>query len=1265
MRLDRPFRTPQLSSLVQIAAIWLLAMFGRARAADRPFDVIVSAESTSVMSGERRIGEVKKGTRLTASQINGDWYLVAVPGANPPQEGWIRKSDVERASANIAAPARSEDQQARLKQRDLLWTYSQNLHQAGKLDEAIAAAKEMLDIELAVVGSETPDAISSMSYLADLRCEKEDFSAARKLREAALANCTKLLGKDHWRTIEARLALEKTSMLQQLGVDDRHKLSEAYRLSVEARQLSASGKFSLAISSADRSADMYRGVLGSKHPDYATTLADLASLNFKAANYAKAVSLFRQALDIDKEVRGEWHPYYATELDNLALVYDELGHYAVAQPLYEQALAIRKQTLGEHDPDYAAGLANLGGFYCNIAEFGKAERLCQESLAIRKESLGEEHPDYAASLVGLSRVHRQTADYTVALAELRQALAIDGKALGETSADYASLLYDMAMLRQEMGDYSQAERFCRQALETRKKLFGENHPDYARSLNSLALLYEAMGDYSKAEPLFQQASKIDKDAIGESSPAYATDLNNLGNLYYKLGQYTKALALYRQSVEIRAQVLGKKDLNYAASLGNVALLFQRNGDFANAEMFFREVLTIQQQLLGEDNLACVTTLGNLGLLYETLGDYGRAEPFLKKALQIDKDVLGDKSLDYAIQLSNLAGHYSDTGDRLNAERLSLQAFEIVRAQLDLTAGVQSERQQLRMADTLRAFLDGYLSNSERAVASSERAYAELLAWKGTVSARQQAMRGMRQALRKGLPSDVAELFDKLNAASRDLANQSRIVPRSGTEAEYLQKQAELSDSIERLQRELAAKSDEFRKHRQQEHRTPDEIRRALPSDAALVDFLEYDHVAPSEEKGKGPSFERRLVAFVVRPDKPVERIELGPAATIADFIEQWRRNYGSASAAANADPGQELRQRVWEELAPSLAGIKTILISPDGATARFPWAALPGKMQGTYLIEERAIAVVPVPRLLPELITDNKSGQIDVASLLLVGGVDFGADPGRIVDVAFDRGAARGDQPQYWPPLPGTVAEVAAVKAAFAQRFGGVAPLELTGAAATKTAVRDEMGKYRYLHFSTHGFFAAPKVKSATALDPRLDSTAVGGLLTRQDVSGYHPDLLSGLVLAGANRQVAEGKEDGILTALEVSGLDLSQVELATLSACETGLGESAGGEGLLGLQRAFQLAGAKTTVSSLWQVPDKATQSLMQRFYYNLWNPDRKISKLEALREAQIWLLNNAARHPELIRGLELEAIPGGDVHAGRLSPRYWAAFELSGDWR
>ena len=157
-------------------------------------------------------------------------------------------------------------------------------------------------------------------------------------------------------------------------------------------------------------------------------------------------------------------------------------------------------------------------------------------------------------------------------------------------------------------------------------------------------------------------------------------------------------------------------------------------------------------------------------------------------------------------------------------------------------------------------------------------------------------------------------------------------------------------------------------------------------------------------------------------------------------------------------------------------------------------------------------------------------------------------------------------------------------------------------------------------------------------------------------IAGYHPGLLSGLVLAGANLPPDPNQDNGILTALEVSSLDLSHVELVTLSACETGLGQTAGGEGLLGMQRAFQVAGARSAVATLWKVSDEASRCLMIDFYENLW--EKKMSRVEALWQAQLKMLREGVH-----RGLAIDDQPADEQK--RLPPYYWAAFELSGDWR
>ncbi|MBY0228951.1 MAG: CHAT domain-containing protein, partial [Gemmataceae bacterium] len=204
--------------------------------------------------------------------------------------------------------------------------------------------------------------------------------------------------------------------------------------------------------------------------------------------------------------------------------------------------------------------------------------------------------------------------------------------------------------------------------------------------------------------------------------------------------------------------------------------------------------------------------------------------------------------------------------------------------------------------------------------------------------------------------------------------------------------------------------------------------------------------------------------------------------------------------------------------------------------------------------------------------------------------------------------------------------------------------------------VRRALPAARYAHFATHGWFAPEATKSALA----------GGRDHQESgsVPGWHPLLLSGLALSDANRVPKDGEEDGILTALEVSEMDLTRLELAVLSACETGLGKVAGGEGVLGMQRAFQAAGARSVVASLWQVDDEATRRLMTDFYSQLWSRKDPVAKAEALRRAQLAMLfGKTLEGKPRGAGVKPEKLPKGE--GARTPPYYWAAFVLSGDWR
>jgi CHAT domain-containing protein len=245
-----------------------------------------------------------------------------------------------------------------------------------------------------------------------------------------------------------------------------------------------------------------------------------------------------------------------------------------------------------------------------------------------------------------------------------------------------------------------------------------------------------------------------------------------------------------------------------------------------------------------------------------------------------------------------------------------------------------------------------------------------------------------------------------------------------------------------------------------------------------------------------------------------------------------------------------------------------------------------------------------------------------------------------------------------WDSLPNSATEVEEIEETFQQSFPGASAVSLCLAEATEQAFRRQAPSATYLHLATHGYFAPEELKSSFNAS-RADEGTIS-LFARQDVSGWHPGLLSGIVLAGANQPPDPERDDGVLTALEVAELDLSGVELVTLSACETGLGSTAGGEGVLGLQRSFQLAGARTTVASLWEVPDDATRTLMVEFYENLWG--KRLPRCEALRQAQLTLLREGRDRGLGTRGPRRIV---RDEVTGRLPPYYWAAFVLSGDWR
>jgi CHAT domain-containing protein len=557
----------------------------------------------------------------------------------------------------------------------------------------------------------------------------------------------------------------------------------------------------------------------------------------------------------------------------------------------------------------------------------------------------------------------------------------------------------------------------------------------------------------------------------------------------------------------------------------------------------------------------------------------------------------------------------------------------------LTWWALSERQHLAAVESLRFRMGLFLALTEGAPA--EEAYSEVFYWKGAVTSRLRLRHSTADADEK-----TRAVREELQNVSRRLARLviSRAEPgRAETRRKEIQAWARRKDELEDA---LTRLSPEYKRERAAA--TVADLQACLPPGTALVDLIAYGHRRSADDLSVRR--EIHLSAFIVPRSGKVVRVDLGPTPPIETAIFGWRER--------PAAHGRALREKLWLPIEKHLGGAKTVLVSPEGPLSAVSFSALPGAKAGTFLVEEYAFVSVPVPQMLPALL--KRPAAKGPASLLLVGGVDYGR-PGRDMPV--------------WPPLPGTSLEAASVKKKFLSARPGGHITELAGDRATKPAVRKEMARHSYLHLATHGFFASP-------VDRAIKGAPVEGRIAQRSLAGMYPLAQSGLALARANRPFVAGEEDGILTALEMAELPLPGCELAVLSACDTGLGKVVQGDGAQGLQRALQVAGARTTVCSLWSVSDAATGVLMERFYEGLWGKE-KLSKAEALRQAQLYVLRHpekvAARAAELRGALVKRGVGEADLDArgvGKKSVKlppgvsrspieWWAPFVLSGDWR
>ena len=950
-----------------------------------------------------------------------------------------------------------------------------------------------------------------------------------------------------------------------------------------------------------RSLKISEKVLGGDHPDLATSLNTLAMLYLNAGRYTEAEPLFKRSLEIREKALGKDHPNIATSLNNLAVLYNQMRRYSEAETLYKKSLEICEKHLEKDHPELAIILSNLADFYMQNFRFDESEMLYKRSLEIKEKALGRDHPEVAIILDKLAQLYKTNGRYAEAEPLYKRSLEISKKVFGKDSQKVAAILENIAYIYKVTGRYAEAEPLCKRSLEMKERALGKDHADIVASLNNLASLYTTTGRYGEAESLLKRSLQIGEKVLGKDNPEVATILDNLAQLYEITGRYAGAEPLYKRSLEIKERVLGIEHPDVALGLNNIASLYEKTGRDAEAETLYQKSLQISEIALGRDHPNNATILINLALIY----------------IYSERHFAGHQIFHRGIKIS---------------EKKRENVFLIF-----------SEKQKLKyMSQTsgdIYAFIALTVNNLQTRSDAVMDSFDAWLNWKGTVMEAQE--RYLNAVMHLENP-EINKKFEDLIFIREAIARLQISGPGKMEIEEYKKRLDELDKKKGSLEVELNRLSKDFALERlvgRADTKNISEVLLKKGNDSVYIDFANINIYDFKEKKWSRP----RYLVFVLLPDKePVVKLtDLSDTGEVDKHIKSYLEEMKRAK-----EYGEVPRERILKAEAKALydillkpieadiKGKKLLYISPDGNLNLIPFEVLMTP-EGKYLMEDYTITYVGAGRDIMRFMDETvaKGDGFIMADPDYDLGLQEKAQVAKAMGVIETRGPSpttRDAKDLRFKRLPDTKKEADVIEKCL--REGQKMNVRNYQDKKALEEVLFTTKNPRILHLATHGYFLKDEeVKH----QPQL------GFLFQErervvDIGIENPMLRSGIVLAGANASLKEGRDDGIVSAEKILGLRLKGTDLVVLSACDTGTGEVKSGEGVFGLKRSFILSGAKTVVMSLWAIPSKETTELMTEFYTLM---AKGKTKAEALREARLNLMKK------------------------KPNPFYWGAFLMVGN--
>lgn len=1005
--------------------------------------------------------------------------------------------------------------------------------------------------------------------------------------------------------------------------------------------------------------------------------AKAAAANLRK-DYKTAIDYYKQALKIQKKITGKEHKDYADILTKLADACSSNGYTYNAMSNLKEALAIQEKVSGMENDDYIDVLEDLGGVLFVNGEFNESVNCMKKALALHNTVSGKYSVKYLDCLEILSLIYQSSNRKDDLAATLSEMEDVKKNIPEEAYLSDPDRLVELATKNILDGDYNGALELSKKAVSLFEEAKKTDSEEYLNAYMNWLMCLSLLGEHSQGYEVSKKAlALVDKD-----NPVYYQEF-----LKYKItnaksiGYYGEALTLAKESVGYVQKTYGKDNPQYLEALTTLVKVYSTLNNAEEVARLTPEIIELQKKVKHGSTIDEVGDLISLATQNKTVGNNGEAKKLAQEAIQKFKSKYGPNFPYYSAYILQAADVLEDVGETQEAINLYEEIRQLeggtsvveIAGLIKLAKLYSSEKRFEEAVKVNREALD----IAEKAMSKESSLYiacATNLAWNGVTNCynlktdateyENMLLENMSLYFAKSIDklqgltsSDRETLWDDFNNLSNKISKTAwatksprlasfaydaslitkgmllaaeletkRIIQESNDEelqklydayvdnkknlAKLLEMPAEertvdleaLKTLVNKQEQQLMLRSKEFGNLRNNILITWQNVRDKLNADDAAIEFI-------SSDNGDASIY----YALVLKKDSEYPKIIFLTKEDKLNIIRPSR--YYTTT---------DVYDIVWKPLASELSGVKNIYFSPSGKLHNINLEILPeladvNNGQNYYrLSSTREIAS-----------THSDIGGTEEA--VVYGGLKF--NPLASTD-AQQSSATRDADNSGWNYLPETLTEATSVTETLEE--SKVASTLYTGDEGTETSFKALDGaKKKYLHIATHGFYYTDN-ESADMKNAGIVLTATGSNIQTEDQSLAR----SGILLAGCNdaltgKSVANGQEDGILYAREIAQMDLRGLDMVTLSACKTGIGDITA-EGVFGLQRAFKKAGAKSIMMSLWKVDDEATRIFMTAFYDNYLVKHQ--SKAVALKEAQKYLRN----------------CENGKFKA----PQYWAAF-------